>query len=397
MELFRRGVYRIKKTYEYEKTAQVDVLALQRLIGIFAVILLLINIRNFFLGKYIIFALCVLILFIVTIGAFLLPKVKNLYVIIRIIAYSLFALAIPDFYYGGNEGFSILWFFLIPFFSLIVVGMPFGAPLTISFGFFSMLMLWTPVHKYLAYSYSDDYRFFYPIFYWGFALLCVTMDIFYKSYLIRQTAYEEELKKEVENAKKEMEELAISSVSTISQMLDEKDEYTNQHSKRVAEYSSLIAKTLDPKISEKEVDTLYRTALLHDIGKIAVPDSILKKAAALTNEEYAIMKSHTSWGKTILADMTFLPDADLGAIYHHERYDGKGYPSGIPNGDLPLMVRIISISDALDAMNSNRCYRKHCGRDYIISELEKGKGKQFDPDVADVTIQLINEGKIEIL
>lgn len=179
-------------------------------------------------------------------------------------------------------------------------------------------------------------------------------------------------------------------------MIDEKDSYTREHSQRVADYSRLIAKQLNPPVTELELEQIYRSALLHDIGKIAIPDAILKKTSRLTDEEYAIMKTHPVWGKKILADLSFLPLADYGASYHHERYDGTGYPEGIPTANLPVFVRIISATDALDAMNSNRCYRKHCSRSYIIHEFQKGSGTQFDPQIAEIIIHMIQEGIIAI-
>lgn len=123
---------------------------------------------------------------------------------------------------------------------------------------------------------------------------------------------------------------------------------------------------------------------------------MLNKPAHLTDEEYEIMKKHTLWGREILSELKFLPQADLGASYHHERYDGKGYPFGLKGEELPLMTRIISVADALDAMTSNRCYRRHCDRDYVISEFEKGAGSQFDPDIANVVVALIREGRIAV-
>ena len=108
------------------------------------------------------------------------------------------------------------------------------------------------------------------------------------------------------------------------------------------------------------------------------------------------MKTHPVWGRKILDGLNFLPQVELGAGYHHERYDGRGYPDGIPTGELPLMVRIISAADALDAMNSNRCYRSHRTKDYILGELRRGRGAQFDPQVADVVIHLIETGAIPI-
>lgn len=249
----------------------------------------------------------------------------------------------------------------------------------------------------LIYNYTRDYLFYYPIFYWGFCLLVVVMDIFYKLYQIRQADNEKNLETEVLEAVEGTKKLMIDAVTAISQMLDEKDGYTQEHSKRVAEYSKLIARNLKAhEFTDEEISLIYRSAFLHDIGKIAVSDAVLNKPARLTDEEYGIMKNHTVWGGQILSGLEFLPQADMGAVYHHERYDGKGYPYGIKGEELPWMVRIISAADSLDAMNSNRCYRKHCDKDYIIGEFEKGAGTQFDKSVAETVITLIEEGRIVI-
>ena len=169
---------------------------------------------------------------------------------------------------------------------------------------------------------------------------------------------------------------------------------TYAHSLNVAIISRIIGKWLH--FSNEELDTLTLAGLLHDIGKIAVPDAVLNKPERLTDEEYEVMKKHTVWGREILSGLEFLPQADLGATYHHERYDGSGYPYGMHGEELPEMVRIISAADALDAMNSNRCYRKHCDRDYIIGEFRKGAGKQFDAGVAQAVVALIEEGRITV-
>ena len=108
------------------------------------------------------------------------------------------------------------------------------------------------------------------------------------------------------------------------------------------------------------------------------------------------MRQHTLWGKKILAGLEFLPQADLGASYHHERYDGTGYPAGLMGKDLPRMVWVIAAADALDAMSSNRCYRKRCDLDYILSEFERGRGTQFSPEVADAVIDLLKTGGIPL-
>ena len=193
--------------------------------------------------------------------------------------------------------------------------------------------------------YRRDYALFYPAAYWSFCLLMITADIFYKHYRIRQEQSEKEMEREVRATICEARQLMVSSVAAISQMIDEKDRYTSEHSHRVAEYARLIGAHMG--FAGEELDSLYRSALLHDIGKIAVPDAILNKPSRLTDEEFDIMKQHTVWGRKILEGLEFLPQADCGASYHHERFDGKGYPAGLKGGQLPEMVWIISVADAL--------------------------------------------------
>ena len=133
---------------------------------------------------------------------------------------------------------------------------------------------------------------------------------------------------------------------------------------------------------------------IHDCGKIGIPDNILGKPGRLTDEEFAIMKSHTVHGGEILSSFKSLENVGEGALYHHERYDGRGYPEGRAGEDIPLIARMICVADSFDAMNSNRVYRDKRTREYILDEIEKNKGKQFDPRIADIMLELIREGKI---
>lgn len=242
--------------------------------------------------------------------------------------------------------------------------------------------------------YRRDYALFYPAAYWSFCLLMITADIFYKHYRIQQEQSEKEMEREVHATICEARQLMVSSVAAISQMIDEKDRYTSEHSHRVAEYARLIGAHMG--FAGEELDSLYRSALLHDIGKIAVPDAILNKPSRLTDEEFDIMKQHTVWGRKILEGLEFLPQADCGASYHHERFDGKGYPAGLKGGQLPEMVWIISVADALDAMGSDRCYRGHCDRDYIIGEFRKLSGTQFEPAAVKAVVELLESGEIAV-
>lgn len=147
--------------------------------------------------------------------------------------------------------------------------------------------------------------------------------------------------------------------------------------------------------SKERCEALRKIALLHDIGKIGIPDAVLNKPSRLTDEEYEIMKSHVLIGGDILKDFTIVQDVADGARYHHERYDGKGYAKGLKGEEIPLNARIIGIADAFDAMTSNRVYRQKMDMDYVLSELRKGSGTQFDPNIVKIMISLIEEGIID--
>ena len=189
-------------------------------------------------------------------------------------------------------------------------------------------------------------------------------------------------------------EIITESIETFTNFIDAKDPYTNGHSKRVALYTKLIAEKMG--FSGEDLDKIYYSALLHDCGKIGVPDNVLGKPGKLTDEEFEIIKSHTTRGGEILSSFKSLEDVDEGAHYHHERYDGKGYPEGLKGEEIPLIARMICVADSFDAMNSNRVYRKKLSKDYIIHELENNRGTQFDPKIANIMLELIKEKKVNM-
>ena len=182
------------------------------------------------------------------------------------------------------------------------------------------------------------------------------------------------------------------SMETFIGFIDAKDPYTNGHSIRVAKYTRIIAEKLGYK--GEELERIYYVALLHDCGKIGVPDNILGKPDRLTDEEFEIIKSHTVRGGEIMSHFKSLENAGEGALYHHERYDGRGYPEGKAGEDIPYIARIICVADSYDAMNTNRVYRKKLSKEHILEEIEKCKGKQFDPVIADVMISLIKNDEL---
>lgn len=200
-----------------------------------------------------------------------------------------------------------------------------------------------------------------------------------------QDAELESLKLQQKLSSRLFEQTATALVNAI----DAKDVYSHGHSLRVAEYSEKIAKLAGK--DEDECRRIYFAGLLHDVGKIGIPISIINKKGKLTEEEYEIIKQHPEKGSQILSSINEYPFLSIGARYHHERYDGKGYPHHLKGEDIPEIARIISVADAYDAMSSNRSYRKAIPQPLVREEIVKGAGTQFDPKYAKIMQRLIDE------
>lgn len=196
--------------------------------------------------------------------------------------------------------------------------------------------------------------------------------------------------RELENKQQVYKSILNQSLETFAHAIDAKDEDTNGHSIRVAVYSREIAGRMH--FSEEEQEQIYYMAMLHDIGKIGIPDSILKKPGKLTEEEMEIIRSHPSIGGEILKDFTAIEGISDGARYHHERYDGGGYNEGLKGEEIPLFARIICVADCYDTMSSRRVYKDYNNEDYILNELRECSGKQFDPDIVPYMIEMIEDG-----
>lgn len=184
-----------------------------------------------------------------------------------------------------------------------------------------------------------------------------------------------------------MKHTYIDTISAFNKFLEAKDMYTSGHASRVLKYSEMIGEGMH--LSQDRMENLKNAAILHDIGKIGIDDSILKKPSSLSLEEYNTIKSHVTIGAEIIDGIDFLKGISKIVAQHHERPDGKGYPYGLTDGDICVEAAILSIADVYDAMISDRPYRKGMGIDYAISELENNKGTQFHPKVADIFIKIL--------
>lgn len=199
-------------------------------------------------------------------------------------------------------------------------------------------------------------------------------------------------KKEMDKHREQLEEISLQLMQTLSTTIEAKDEYTRGHSYRVAEYSALIARELN--WDEDEIRNLKNAAYLHDIGKIGIPDNILNKPVKLTDEELGVIKEHTVIGAEILKNITLIDHVKEAARSHHERYDGRGYPDGLKGEEIPLYARIIADADSFDAMKSRRIYRSPLDDQVVYNEIFQNRGTQFDPELADIFLKLLDEERV---
>ena len=199
----------------------------------------------------------------------------------------------------------------------------------------------------------------------------------------------ERLSLEVDAKNLKVEKLSYQAMETLAHTIDAKDNYTSGHSTRVAKYAREIARRMGK--DEKAQNTIYFMGLLHDIGKIGIKDEIINKPGGLTEEEFFAIKRHSTIGYDILRDMSEISDIEKGARWHHERYDGKGYPDGLKGEEIPEYARIICVADAYDAMTSKRSYRDSMPQAKVREEIRKGRGSQFDPHIADVFLTIMDE------
>lgn len=216
-----------------------------------------------------------------------------------------------------------------------------------------------------------------------FVCFAITTD-YLRKYFIKQL----ENRYLAEDSNRQYRNLSRHTILALAEAVEAKDTYTKGHSQRVAEYSKAIAQKMG--YTENQLQEVYFIALMHDIGKIGVPDAVINKTDRLTDEEFAEIKKHPVKGYDILKQINELPGISEGARWHHERWDGRGYPDGLKETNIPEIARIIAVADAYDAMTSNRSYRKALPQDVVRRQIEENAGTQFDPDMAKIMLGLID-------
>lgn len=393
-QIFRE---KIRGVYEYEKQEGVDEEIID-VVSVFGGILLAVtNLYNFIEKNYICAFPGAMVAVLMLLEPVIRKHSKNLRRLLRI--FFTFICAVETLYLinGTLEGFGNFWFALVDYGILLILGMRIAHFICIYHSIIICAVLWTPLYKILpgASAYTFEYRLWFPVTFLSLLALIFYSNLLLKTYQHRSSLDEKRLEMEIKRTKRKNENMVLQAITSISELLDAKDPLTAEHSDRVAEYAGLIARRSGIE-NEREINAIIRAGRLHDIGKMAIPDEILTKKGRLTDQEYETMKMHTIWGREILKNLTFIPEAQEVAGDHHERVDGKGYPKGLAGDEIPKYARIVSVADSLDAMNSNRCYRSCCGKDYIIEQFKQGRGKQFDAHLADIVCELIEDGTIQI-
>ena len=336
-----------------------------------------------------------LISFIVT----LITKKPNFFLVLGYILS--FIMEFVFLYTGGQEGFGIFWMCIITLFTFFANQKRVFYIVNSAYILFVILGFWTPL-SHFCYDFSDTMRVRFPLLYmieFIFAIIIKlrlskvenNRNLLFNNLIELQNSLQqqvEERTKELKKEKNNSEKLLIELTQALATTIDAKDKYTSGHSRRVAEYSRMLAAALGK--SEKEVQEIYLFALLHDIGKIGVPDWIINKQDKLTEEEYAEIKKHPQIGYEILKSISILPNLKNGVRWHHERIDGKGYPDGLSGDNIPEYAKIISVADAYDAMTSHRSYRDSLPQDVVYSEIKKHIGSQFDEKIAEKMLEIID-------
>lgn len=294
---------------------------------------------------------------------------------------------------GTKSGYGIYCLMLIPLIGFFVLGFTEGLIATLYFLFLLIVFFWTPAKGILQYAYSKSFLINFPLIYGCAAITGIIAAINVLLFDYKECHEKSLLKDAIIKKTKEIEKMELENLIFVEKIIDAKDSSTCSHSERVAVYAATISNELG--WNSEEQTRLYIAGIVHDIGKIGISDDIIKKPGKLTEAEYAQVKQHVIIGFNILNNLSYMGNIADTVRHHHERYDGNGYPDQLNGKGISLSARIINICDSVDAMHSNRIYRKAMSNNEIIAEIKLNEAKQFDPVLCKIMLKLISQGMLE--
>lgn len=390
MNLFRRFFQKINQESLTKSQKKQRFLLLVFAEIIIVAFMIYITLSDIILGNddYIVFSSVLLISYTIALTLTLLEKGRGFSNIFFCCAIALNFLY--SFYIRGNNGIGSIWLLLLPVLSMYVVGLSYGFYSTVFAAAGLVTLYVVPVTRHhLASLYEIDFLVRYTILFVVDSALSTVSMMNFHSLRISENESHQELIEAVNDEHNKVVSISTQTILAISNAVEAKNVNVGKHSVRVAHFSCLLAEELG--WSEAEIKHLHTIAMLHDIGKIGISSSILNKDTTLTAEEFEEMKQHTIIGGNILKDLTIIPGANLVANYHHEHFDGNGYPESLLGEEIPIEARIVSIADAFDAMKYPRGYKKTLDIESIRNEFLKCKGTQFDPNLTDIFLKVCEE------
>lgn len=301
---------------------------------------------------------------------------------------------------GAGDGSAILWALLIPIGMCYFVSVKNGIFLSAYYSILFVVVFYTPLRDRFMRFYTQGFMDRFPLLYISLSLFTGMAMIQYHRKALFEIDHacrlSEEIAKQTEVAEersRKIERISFETIQALANAIDAKDPYMKGHSRRVSEYSVKMAEALG--WDKDRIKELKLAALLHDVGNIGISDSVLNNPRRLTDVEIDIIKSHTTLGGDILKGRVAVAVAEDVARSHHERYDGHGYPKGLRGNNISEEARIVAVADSFDAMNSNRVFRNACDVIHIRRELLEERGRQFDPHLVNVFVELWDKGELD--
>ena len=376
MKLLSEAFDTVKRVYAYEKSVKADTATLQKIMAVFAIVMILIDVENIRLGKYIIGAATFFVAAVSLVAVWALDYFKNVYRVCRIAAVILLVLAVPIIFMGANDGFSLLWYLLLPVITLILLGIRNSFFINIICSVIILICSRTYGKMSVRHIYGDNVTLRFPYIYVCIILISYCLMYAIQKYWVDKRRRKQILQIRIEEENKHLHAMSMRIMDTMTNALDAKISGEKEHCVRVAGYCRQIAQM--KKLDEKMCEYAYSAGLLHEIGMVGIPDRLIRKDS-LTDDEYTVYQTYVTKGYEILSTLQVEDTINVAQAvkYHRECFDGTGFVEGLKGNEIPVLARILSVADYAD---------RHVMRgetpEKIISDIKYMEGTRFEPGIS---------------